>query len=76
MNTLSLPTSPSWSLGLRRLLAAWRRHWQERRERAEFQQLDAAALRDLGLDRSEYDSCHREAEGEAPRTRRRLARRR
>ena len=36
------------------------------------EQLDAQALRDLGLDRSELSSLAAEAEGSAPRSRRRL----
>ncbi|MGM9480182.1 DUF1127 domain-containing protein [Roseateles sp. NT4] len=72
MSTLALPTSPSWRLQLRRLLDACRSHLQSQRERAEFMQLDATALRDLGLHRSEYDSYRCEAEGDVRRTRRRL----
>ncbi len=76
MRTLALPTSPSWRQQLRRLLDACRHHLHSERERAEFMQLDANALRDLGLHRSEYDSYRCEAEGDARRTRRRLGHRR
>ena len=74
MTTLALSTSPSWRRQLRRLLDTLRRHLQERRERAEFMRLDDTALRDLGLQRCEYDSYRCEADGEVRRTRRRLGR--
>jgi len=47
----------------------WRRELQARRE---LEQLDASALRDLGLHRSEYLSYLAEASGAADQTRRRV----
>ena len=43
--------------------------------RAAYEALDEAALRDLGLHRSELDSCWSEAHGRAALTRRRIRRR-
>jgi len=63
--------------------AAACRHWlvqaaaQQRRlrqERRELQRLDRAALRDLGLDLSEWGSIEAEAAGVAACTRRRVCR--
>jgi uncharacterized protein YjiS (DUF1127 family) len=53
---------------LARLAAASRRAAHRR----EMQSLSDADLRDLGLHRSEIDSCWAESEGIAPATRRRL----
>lgn len=56
-------------------------HWlriahaeQRRRARSagDLAELDARALRDLGLDRGELDSCLAEARGDAEATRRRI----
>jgi uncharacterized protein YjiS (DUF1127 family) len=46
---------------------------QERRQWRELQCLDQSALRDLGLDRSEFGSYNAEAAGTAMCTRRRVA---
>lgn len=56
------------------LLSICTRLRQERQRRAELQELDAATLRDLALDRSELDSCAAEAAGSAEPTRRRVVR--
>jgi uncharacterized protein YjiS (DUF1127 family) len=58
---------------LRRLVHAMTDLARRRHEREELQLLDAWALRDLGLDRSELGSCHAEATGAAHCTRRRIA---
>jgi len=55
------------------LAAAVDRPLQRQRLRRERDELDGAALRDLGLSRSELDSFDAEAFGTAPRTRRRCA---
>ena len=49
------------------------RAWRWRRSRAQFNELDAHALRDLGLDRSEFMSYCAESECLTPVTRRRVA---
>ena len=72
MNSLTLHSPAPWTLAWQRLLAARRQQRRARRDRAVFQQLDGATLRDLGLDRSEYESCCAEARGDTPRTRLRL----
>ena len=51
-------------------VARWR---LEPRQRGELELLDASALRDLGLHRSEYRSYLAESSGTAESTRRRLA---
>jgi uncharacterized protein YjiS (DUF1127 family) len=43
-------------------------------QRREFNQLNRQALRDLGVDRSEFDSYMAELDGVQPTTRRRIAR--
>jgi hypothetical protein len=55
---------------LLKALAALRQRW---RESDDVEYIDTTTLRDLGLDRSELGSCHAEAMGVAPSTRRRLA---
>ena len=54
------------------LLAGWRRASERRRAERQFANLDAHALRDLGLHRSELGSCWAEAHWQAPLTRRRV----
>jgi hypothetical protein len=56
----------------RHLLAEWRRASDRRRAERQFANLDAHALRDLGLHRSELASCWAEAHRQAPLTRRRV----
>ena len=46
--------------------------WHEAAARCEVERLDAATLRDLGVDSSELPSYLAEASGEAERTRRRV----
>jgi uncharacterized protein YjiS (DUF1127 family) len=48
------------------------RAWRYTVARREFQRLDAATLRDLGISPSEFDSYWAESHGLADRTRRRL----
>jgi uncharacterized protein YjiS (DUF1127 family) len=84
MSRSTIPTRSS--LGDRLALAAWRaarplrrlaRTWaarrQEARDLAQIELLDACALRDLGLGRSELRSIHAEALNRAEETRRRIA---
>ena len=52
------------------LASAWRRAVARR----EFNRLDASALRDLGMTRSEFDSYWAESHGEAEQTRVRVIR--
>jgi len=56
-----------------RLAAAVVRPLRRQRLRREHEWLDGAALRDLGLSRSELSSFHAEAAGSAFRTRRRVS---
>jgi|EndMetStandDraft_6_1072998.scaffolds.fasta_scaffold2485668_1 uncharacterized protein YjiS (DUF1127 family) len=70
MNTQALPFARA--IG-RRLAAAFERQRRAFRARHELSVLDGAALRDLGLSASEFDSYLAEASGDARRTRRRLA---
>jgi hypothetical protein len=75
--TRSFPTHPFADMAAQ--LQAWLDAWRERRRRAaaqrEFERLDAATLRDLGLHAGEFGSFWAEAHGRAERTRRRSARR-
>lgn len=57
--------------GLRSLGQAWLAHRRRTAARREFEQLDAAGLRDLAMCASEFDSCWAELNGSAPATRRR-----
>jgi uncharacterized protein YjiS (DUF1127 family) len=57
----------------RRLARRWRARREEARALAQIESLDALALRDLGLARSEAASVHAEARCEAVPTRRRIA---
>ena len=54
-------------------------HWRVRARcaaaRSELRQLDARCLRDIGIDRSEFESCFAESFRIADLTRRRIARR-
>ena len=68
MNTLVACLRAAPGALLARLAAASRRA----EHRREMQSLSDADLRDLGLHRSEIDSCWAESEGIAPATRRRL----
>jgi uncharacterized protein YjiS (DUF1127 family) len=56
-------------------LVKWRARRGRARARAACEALDDAALHDLGLHRSELESCWAEADGRAARTRRRIRRR-
>jgi uncharacterized protein YjiS (DUF1127 family) len=58
---------------LRRLLRIWAARRQEARDLAQIDLLDAQAMRDLGLSRSELASVFAEACQQAEQTRRRLA---
>lgn len=60
----------NWMQAAFHLLA---RAWRWRRSRAQFNELDAHALRDLGVDRSEFMSYCAESECLTPVTRRRVA---
>jgi hypothetical protein len=53
---------------------AWQRARRLRRDEADFQRIDAATLRDLGMSFSEHASHWAEAEGLAPQTRERVRR--
>lgn len=59
--------------GLRSLRHAWLARRRRSAARREFARLDGAALRDLALGASEFDSCWAESTGSAPATRRRIA---
>jgi hypothetical protein len=61
--------SPGW---LVRMSTRFCVLWHEAAARCEAERLDAAALRDLGVDSSELPSYLAEAGGEAERTRRRV----
>jgi uncharacterized protein YjiS (DUF1127 family) len=54
------------------LRAGWRRARELRRAERQFASLDAHALRDMGLHRSELGSYWAEAQRQAPLTRRRV----
>lgn len=69
---LTAPAHPQPPTPLRRLAAAIARCRVAAARRRTLQALDASALRDLGLDRSEIDSVVAEGLGAAPLTRRRL----
>jgi len=58
---------------LRRLARRWRARREEARALAQIELLDAMALRDLGLTRSEAASVHAEARCLVDPTRRRIA---
>jgi uncharacterized protein YjiS (DUF1127 family) len=57
---------------LRRMGSQLAAAWRYAAARREFERLDAAALRDLGLGPSEFESCWAEAHGAAERSRRRV----
>jgi hypothetical protein len=59
---------------LRRLARGWAARRQEARDLAQIELLDALALRDLGIGRSELASIHAEALKRSEETRRRIAR--
>jgi uncharacterized protein YjiS (DUF1127 family) len=59
--------------GVHTIAERFARRRREARERRGFQALDRQALRDLGLDRSEFDSYIAESRGRVASTRRRLA---
>jgi uncharacterized protein YjiS (DUF1127 family) len=58
---------------LRRIARRWHARREEARALAEIERLDATALRDMALARSELASVHAEARRDAERTRRRIA---
>lgn len=62
-----------WKAGWKRLLLAFLQVRRDLRAQRGLALLDGAALRDLGLDRSEYGSYLAEAAGEAEITRLRTA---
>ena len=66
------PGSTFLRMPWRRLQDAITRLRRDLQERRELEQLDGAALRDLGLHRSEYASYLTEAAGAADPTRRRI----
>lgn len=72
-NTLRLPAPTPWGVAWRRLVAWVHERRRLAREREEFRGLDARALRDLGLDASEYLSYRAESALVAEATRRRVA---
>ena len=66
----AVATATNWMQAAFQVLA---RAWRWRRSRAQFNELDAHALRDLGVDRSEFMSYCAESECLTPVTRRRVA---
>jgi uncharacterized protein YjiS (DUF1127 family) len=52
---------------------AWRAWRKLQRERREFERLDERTLRDLGVSRSEFESCRDESRGRVELTRTRIA---
>jgi uncharacterized protein YjiS (DUF1127 family) len=67
------PGLGAFAIGLRSALRTWMRElagaWRYAVARREFNQLDAGALRDLGISRSEFDSYWAESHGLAEQTR-------
>jgi uncharacterized protein YjiS (DUF1127 family) len=73
-HAVSMHVLAGWARWLHRVLRSWRAARREAAERRAFDALDDAAVRDLGMSRSEYDSFWTELRGLAPRTRVRAAR--
>jgi uncharacterized protein YjiS (DUF1127 family) len=71
------PVEQRWLRGMARQAARLQRWLRQARQRARnreaLAQLDDFALRDLGMTRSELESVCAEAEGQAMRSRRRIA---
>lgn len=70
--TATLTPMRRFAAGLRTILHRAAGAWRHAAARREFQRLDDAALRDLGISRSEFDSYWAESLGQAERSRRRV----